>query len=71
MEINMGAFNTLLKTMFNNNQAEMARAFDINKSQINAIIHSNGKKAGKKVMGAIIKFCKENNYDFMDYIFLP
>lgn len=71
MEINIGAFNTLLKTVFNNNQAEMGRKLGVSKSQINVIIRTKGRNAGKKVIGGIIKFCKENNLDFMDYIFLP
>lgn len=70
MEVNMGAFNTLLREKFNNNQAEMARMLGISKYQLNMIINSNGKKAGKKVMGAIIKFCDTNQYNFRDYIFL-
>lgn len=70
MEVNMGAFNTLLREKFNNNQAEMARMLGISKYQLNMIINSNGKKAGKKVMGAIIKFCDANKYNFRDYIFL-
>lgn len=70
MEINMGAFNTLLKTVFNNNQAEMGRKLGVNKTQINTILHNNGKRAGKKVIAGLMKFCKENNLDFMDYIFL-
>ena len=70
MEINMGAFNTLLREKFNNNQAEMARTIGISKYQLNIILNSNGQKAGKKVMGAIIKFCDNRGYNFRDYIFL-
>lgn len=70
MEINMGAFYTLLRERFNNNQAEMAKILGISRYQLNMVINSNGKKAGKKVMGAIIKFCDDNNYDFRNYIFL-
>lgn len=70
MEINIGALNTLLREKFNNNQAEMANAFNINRHQLNVILNHNGKNAGKKVIGAIIKYCDANNYDFRDYIFL-
>ena len=70
MEINMGAFNTLLREKFNNNQAEMARTLGISKYQLNIILKNNGKNAGKKVIGAIMKFCKNNNYNYEDYIFL-
>ena len=71
MEINMGAFNTLLIERFNNNQAEMARNLGISKYQLNMVLNNKGKKAGKKFIGAIIKFCDQNNYDFRNYIFLP
>ena len=70
LEINMKAFVTLLHEKFNDNQAEMARNIGISKYQLNAILKSNGKNAGKKVIGGIIKFCIANNYNFMDYIFL-
>lgn len=70
MEINMLAFNTLLREKFNNNQAKMAKEFDISRYQLNMILHQNGKNAGKKIIGAIIKYCDNNNYNFRDYIFL-
>ena len=70
MEINMGAFNTLLRERFNNNQSEMAKALNISRYQLNMIINHNGKNAGKKIIGAIIKYCDSNNYNFRDYIFL-
>lgn len=70
MEINMGAFTTLLRERFNNNQAEMAKTLNINRHQLNMVLNHQGRNAGKKVIGAIIKFCDSNNYDFRDYIFL-
>lgn len=66
----MGAFNTLLREKFNNNQAQMARTMEISRHQLNMILRHNGKNAGKKVIGAIIKFCENNSYNFKDYIFL-
>lgn len=70
MEINMGAFNTLLREKFNNNQSEMAKILNISRYQLNMVLNHNGKNAGKKIIGAIIKYCDENNYNFRDYIFL-
>lgn len=70
MEINMKSFTILLKEKFKGNQAEMARNLGISKYQLNIILKNNGKNAGKKVIGGIIKFCIANNYNFMDYIFL-
>lgn len=70
MEINMGAFNTLLREKFCNNQSKMARELGISRYQLNMILKHNGRNAGKKVIGAIIKYCDQNNYNFKDYIFL-
>ncbi len=66
----MGAFNTLLREKFNNNQSEMAKILNISRYQLNMVLNHNGKNAGKKIIGAIIKYCDENNYNFRDYIFL-
>lgn len=70
MEINMKAFIALLEEKFDGNQSKMAKNIGISKHQLNIILKNNGRNAGKKVIGGIIKFCIANNYNFMDYIFL-
>ena len=70
MELNMGALNILLREKFNGNQAKMAEKLGISRYQLNIILKTNGTHAGKKVFGAIIKFCKNNDYNYEDYIFL-
>lgn len=70
MELNMEALNKLLKEKFDNNQAKMARILGVSKYQLNIVLKNNGAHAGKKFIGAIIKFCDVNEYDFRDYIFL-
>ncbi len=70
MEINMEAFVNLLEKRFNNNQSKMARILGISKYQLNMIINNKGKGAGKKIIGAIIKYCDVNEEDFHKYIFL-
>lgn len=70
MELNMEELIKLLEERFENNQAKMARILGVSKYQLNTIIKNNGKKAGKKFIGAIIKFCDANEYDFHKYIFL-
>ncbi len=70
MEVNIGALKTLLREKFNNNQAKMAETLSINRHQLNNILNHNGKNAGKKVIGAIIKYCDIHNFNFRDYIFL-
>lgn len=70
MELNMGALNILLREKFNSNQSIMAKELGISRYQLNIILNTNGAHAGKKVFGAIIKYCKNNNYNYEDYIFL-
>lgn len=70
MEINMEAFIQLLIDRFENNQAKMARVLGISRYQLNTVLNSNGKCAGKKVIGSIIKYCDTNELDFRRYIFL-
>lgn len=70
MELNMEALSELLEERFDNNQAKMARILGVSKYQLNTVLRNNGRKAGKKFLGAIIKFCDVNEYDFHKYIFL-
>ena len=48
----------------------MAKELGISRQQLNIILKHNGSCAGGKVMGAIIKFCKEHGYNYRNYIFL-
>lgn len=70
MEINMETLIELLKDRFEDNQAKMARVLGISRYQLNAIFKNNGKCAGKKIIGSIIKYCDTNELDFRKYIFL-
>ncbi len=70
MLINVEALIQLLEDRFDNNQAKMARVFGISRYQLNTIFKNNGKCAGKKVFGSIIKYCDVNELDFHKYIFL-
>ena len=69
MEINIEALINLLKDRFEGNQAKMARVFGISRYQLNTILKMNGKCAGKKIIGSIIKYCDTNELDFHEYIF--
>lgn len=70
MKLNMKALRKLLKTQFNNNQSEMARAFEIERTHLNKIFKNNGKGAGATIYGAIMKYCNNNDLDYKIYIFL-
>lgn len=70
MELNIPAFKELLEERFEGNQAKMARILKVSKYQLNSIFKNGGKGAGKKILGAIIKYCDTNELDFHEYIFL-
>jgi len=70
MEINIEELLQLLKNRFEGNQAKMARVLGVNRYQLNMVLNNNGKCAGKKIIGAIIKYCDINELDFHKYIFL-
>lgn len=70
MEINIEEFIKLLEERFNNNQSKMARVLGISRHQLNEVLNHNGKGAGKKILGAIIKYCDINELNFKNYIFL-
>lgn len=70
MEINMEAFCKLLKDRFESNQAKMARVLGVSRYQLNTVFKNNGRCAGKKIIGSIIKYCDTNELDFHRYIFL-
>lgn len=70
MKINIEALMRLLKDRFEGNQAKMARVLGISRYQLNIIFNNNGKCAGKKIIGSIIKYCDTNELDFHEYIFL-
>ena len=70
MEINMKEFLKLLEERFDNNQSRMARVLQISRYQLSNILKNNGRGAGKKIIGAIIKYCDTNELDFHKYIFL-
>lgn len=70
MEININALISLLKERFEDNQAKMARILGVSRYQLNTVFKNNGKCAGKKIIGSIIKYCDTNELDFHKYIFL-
>ncbi len=46
MTPNIKALIQLLETQFDNNQSEMARAFQVERTHLNKIFNNNGKGAG-------------------------
>jgi hypothetical protein len=70
MTPNIKALLILLKEKFDNNQSEMARVLNVERTHLNKMFKCNGKGAGATIGGAIIKYCNENNLDYTKYIFL-
>lgn len=69
MEVNIENLEKLLKKNFYNNKSLMARTIGISVSHIIKIFNSNGKGAGAKFCGALMRYCEENNLDYKDFIF--
>lgn len=69
MEVNIEALNKLLIERFGNNQTLMAKAFRVNRHQLNTVLKT-GKGAGADFCGAIIKWCECNGIYYKEYIFL-
>ncbi len=69
MILNMKALNKLLETRFDNNQSEMARTLDVQRTHLNKIFRNDGKGAGATIFGALIKYCNDNNLSVNNYIF--
>lgn len=70
MTPNIKALLILLEEKFDNNQSEMARVLNVERTHLNKMFKCNGKGAGATICGAIIKYCNENNLDYTKYIFL-
>lgn len=70
MEVNIEELKKLLKEKFYNNKSLMAKVFGIEVSHVSKVLKNNGKGAGAKFCGAIIKYCEDNKLDYKKYIFL-
>lgn len=70
MEVNIKNLEELLKDKFYNNKSLMARTMGIEVSHITKVFKGKGRGAGAKFLGAIIRYCEENNLNYRDYIFL-
>ena len=68
MKLNLEALKELLKVQFNNNQSEMARILEVERTHLNKVFNNNGKGAGTIICGAIIKYCNKNNLNYKTYI---
>lgn len=67
MVLKKDKINELMSTYCNGNYNRFARELGIDPSQLYRFINT-GIGGGKKVAGAVIKFCKERSIDFEEYI---
>ncbi len=69
MEVNIDKLEMLLKEKFWGNKSLLARTLELDVSHVNRVFNNNGKGAGAKFCGAIIKYCESNNLNYKEYIF--
>lgn len=69
MQLNIKNFRLLMEERAGGNYNQFARLLNINVAHIYRILNKK-KVAGKKVIDAVIQFCKNNNLDYLSYIFL-
>ncbi len=70
MELNKLKFvNNILGRKFKNNQRQCANEIGISPSYVNKIVNKD-TLVGVKFLGKFKIYCKNNNIDFDEYIFL-
>lgn len=69
MVVNIKKLRELMNRYADGNYNEFARLTQINVSLLYRILNYNAG-AGVKTINAIIDFCKNNNLDYKEYIFL-
>ncbi|RCX09621.1 hypothetical protein DFR58_13425 [Anaerobacterium chartisolvens] len=67
MEIKREKLRELMNTYCDDNYNRFARELDINPSQLYRVMNT-GVGGGKKVVGAVMKFCRMRGLDFNTYI---
>lgn len=67
MEVKREKLNQLMQTYCYGNYNRFGRELGIDPSHLYRFLNS-GIGGGKKLVGAVIKFCKTNGLDFEEYI---
>lgn len=70
MNLNKPAFIKLFYEEFKGNFSRLAKVLGLDVSYVYRVIEKE-KKCGIKFFNALIRWCQENNRNYMDYIFLP
>lgn len=67
MNLKRDKVNELMKVYCAGNYNRFARELEISASQLHKFIQT-GVGGGKKLLGSVMKFCKDRNLSFEDYI---
>lgn len=67
MEVDRGKVNQMMMTYCNGNYNRFARELGVDPSHLYKFINS-GVGGGKKLVGAIMKFCVSKGLSFEDYV---
>lgn len=68
MEINITNLKKLLIERFFGNKSLMAKILGLEVSHVNKVLKKDGKGAGAKFCGAIIRYCENNDLDYKEYV---
>jgi hypothetical protein len=67
MELRRDKINALMNTFFEGNYNRFGRELGVDPSHLHRFLNT-GVGGGKKLAGAIFRFCKSNNLNFEEYI---
>jgi hypothetical protein len=67
MKVKRGKVINLMNKYYHGNYNRFAKELGVDPSHLYRFL-TTGIGGGKKIIGAVIKFCKQNSLDFEDYI---
>lgn len=70
MRANVPAITKLIEDNFDGSKKKFAEAIGVERSFVSTVIHGNGKGAGAKFFGGVMRYCEKEGMDFKKYIFL-
>lgn len=70
MRLNIEAVLQLIKERFRNNKTFFAETIGVDPSYLNSVLNKKAIDHSPKVCNGVMKYCKQNNLDSTNYIFL-
>lgn len=71
MKINIENINKLIKERFRNNKTWFAEEIGMNPKYVIQILNGNESDESPKLIKHLMEYCKNNNINYKEYIFLP